>query len=322
VQVDVNGEDCKAVPGTLFVAPEALIGPAGFTPVFGSRTIFDALRQDMAGGKETIVFVHGFSNTFVNAVERAARIVDFYGGTRNIFAFSWPSVGSLLPIPLPYADYAHDRKTAQISGPAIARTLKILYDYIDGLAAAQHCRGKLHLLCHSMGNFALRWALQALLRLPPADTTGSALLTGMPSGDPDPAVLRRTFDQIILAAADEDEDAFDDAAKLKYLPRLGSAVTVYSNKRDWILSKLSAVTKFNGPRLGSFGPDNMGPISDKVSSVDVSDVENFGEDPESHQYYRILPRVRDDIVEVLADKPPNLIHGRAAVREGRWRLLP
>src|SRR6266404_8998436 len=53
-----------------------------------------------------------------------------------------------------------------------------------------------------------------------------------------------------------------------------------------VLNTLSAATKFNGPRLGSDGPDNMGSISDKVTAVDVSEVVSIAQEPENHQYYR------------------------------------
>jgi esterase/lipase superfamily enzyme len=49
---------------------------------------------------------------------------------------------------------------------------------------------------------------------------------------PAPVIVRRTFDQIVLAAADEDDDAFDELLKFQPLPRLGRAVTVYHTQRD------------------------------------------------------------------------------------------
>ena len=156
----------------------------------------------------------------------------------------------------------------------------------------------------------------------PARPGQCQVLAPLSAETPDPSVLRRSFDRMVLAAADEDADAFDDPAKLKYLPRLGQSVTVYHTNKDWVLNTLSAATKFNGPRLGSDGPDNMGSISDKVSAIDVSDVISLAEEPENHQYYRVFPAVRDDIVAVLNGTPQNEVPGRAAVSEGRWRIVP
>lgn len=321
IRVTVERGKAALVKDSLVVAPEQLIGPADFIPKLGSNTIFDALRQSMkTQNRPTLVFVHGFSNSFTDAAERAATIKDFYGIDANIFAFSWPSRASPVLVPLPYEDYAHDRRTAAASGRAIARTLERLYDYVEALAPRERCQQELHLLCHSMGNYALRFGLQELMASN-ATAGPAAPFSASTTPEPDPGKIRRTFDQIVLAAADEDADAFDDPRKLKYLPRLGNDVTVYHTRRDWVLSTVSAITKFNGPRLGTDGPDNMDSISDKVSAVDVSEVITVGEDFESHQYYRRDPFVRDDIVNVLSGKRPDEIPGRSSVMTGRWRLV-
>jgi esterase/lipase superfamily enzyme len=333
-QASVAANRSTFVPNSLYVAPEQLYGP---TIKRGSRDIFEKLRQDMQeGGRPTLVVIHGFSNTFKEAIERAAAIIEFYGIDANVFSFSWPSIGTPLPTPLPYTDYFHDRGTARASGVAIARTMRILYDFIDGLPHRDLCRQQLHLICHSMGNYAFRYAVQALMQVPqgepreymrvtdaPApDREGLPFpaLVAMPTEAPDPNRLRRTFDQIILAAADEDEDALEDSKELRHLPRLGNRVTVYHTQSDWILSTLSSVTKFNGPRLGVSGPENMAMISDKVTAVDVSDAISPKQDFQSHQYYRIFPAVRDDIVSVLVGERQDKIAKRDRTDTQRYRL--
>lgn len=335
-QARISGQGATFVPDSLQVADEQLIGPKIER---GSVTIFDKLREDMkAGGRPTLVHIHGFSNTFTDAIERAAWIVNFYGIDANVFSFTWPSAGSPLPVPLPYRDYFHDRATARASGVAIARTLRILYDFLDGLAPEDLCRQPLHLLCHSMGVFALRHAVQALLQVPQGEPREFAsppegpsslatepsfpALVALPTEGPDPNRLRRTFDQIVLAAGDDDEDAFEDPRELRYLPRLGNRVTIYHTQRDWILATLSDKTKFNGPRLGVSGPENMGPISDKVTAVDVSDVIDPREDFQSHQYYRIFPAVRDDIAAVLRNERQDAIANRTPAGPQRFRVRP
>lgn len=329
VAVDLLKGTNDLMPGSLFVAPEVLTPAPGAPPLLGSRTIFDALRQSMAdNGRPTIVFIHGFSNSFQDAIERAGWISTFYaaGGFKaDIFVFTWPSRGSVLGnVPLPYVDYEHDRGTAAASGPAVGRTFRILYDFVDNLSRDQWCNQELHLLCHSMGCYVLRNGLQAWLKLPdPADAALGApvrSLTYVDRAVRDPIMVRKTFDQIVLAAADEDDDAFDDPNKLGMLPRLGNAVSVYHTRKDWVLNTLSSKTKFNGPRLGTNGPDNMSAISDKVSAIDVSEVFDYGEDIEGHQYYRKIPAIRDDIVAVLSGKRPIDIPGRLALSAGRWLL--
>jgi esterase/lipase superfamily enzyme len=324
VEVDLKKQTHTFIPDSLVVADQTLIFPAGSSPTLGSTTIFEVIRNDMATAKRpTIAFIHGFSNSFVEAIERAGWILAFYGIDANIFVFTWPSSSSAIGAPLPYADHVHDRGTAAASGPAVAHTIRRLYDFVEGLQRDQHCMESIHLLCHSMGNYVLRNAVQALMRLPDATaaTAGDVRsMSALSSATPDPSLLRRTFDKIVLAAADEDADAFDDPAKLKYLPRLGQSVTVYHSPKDWVLNTLSAVTKFNGPRLGNDGPDNMGTISDKVSAIDVSEVLSLTQDPENHQYYRVYPAVRDDIVDVLEGVAQNQIANREPISDGRWRI--
>lgn len=321
VDVDLATGKSRYVEGSLHVAPQKLTVTQGAAKVLGSDTIFDAIRKSMKdGGKPTIALIHGFSNSFTDAIERAAWIRCFYGIDANMFVFSWPSQASPIGIPLPYTDYAHDRRTAAASGIAVARTMRRLYDFIQSVPVDERCDQSIHLLCHSMGNYVLRGAVQALLQLP--DPAGHAEDNTLAASGkaPDPTVLRRYFDKIILAAADEDADAFDDPLKFRFLPRLGQSVTTYYTSRDWILGTLSDAAKFNGPRLGYDGPDNMASISDKVSAVDVSDVLSVFKDPESHQYYRIFPAVRDDILAVLKGTRPTSIPGRSSLGAGRWRL--
>src|SRR5262245_13387820 len=90
--------------------------------------------------RPTIAFIHGFSNNFKDAIERAGWILAFYGVDANMFVFTWPSVGTgTIQVPLPYEDYEHDRGTAAASGPAVARAIRRLYDYIDALNRQQQC---------------------------------------------------------------------------------------------------------------------------------------------------------------------------------------
>lgn len=326
VDVDLAAKTNEMVDGSLRVADQKLLFAARGRPTLGSNTIFDVLRDDMADRKRSaITFIHGFSNSFIDAIERAGWNLVFLGLDANMFVFTWPSIASPIGVPLPYNDYEHDRATAAASGPAVARAIRRLYDYVDRLARDQRCDQSIHLLCHSMGNYVLRNALQALMRLPDPTSvvTGDfRSMMAMSADAPDPSVLRRSFDKIILAAADEDSDAFDDPLKLKYLPRIAESVTVYHNRKDWVLNTLSAITKFNGPRLGNDGPDNMSSISDKVSAIDATDVDNFSNDPESHQYYRTIPAVRDDIAAVLRGTPQNAIPNRRPIASGRWAIKP
>jgi esterase/lipase superfamily enzyme len=326
VDVNLSKRTNVLVPGSLNVASQQLVFAAGQSAVLGSDTVFDAIRASMkTDNKPTIAFIHGFSNSFVDSIERGGWLGEFYGIDANVFVFSWPSIISLLPTPTPFGDYAHDRKTAAASGLAIARTIRRLSDFVDKLDVQDRCQQSIHLICHSMGNYVFRNALQALIEMPdPAAPELSALnaMASLQSASPSSPPLRRYFDKVILAAADEDADAFDDPKKLKFLPRMCQSVAVYYSYKDWVLGTLSNGTKFNGPRLGSEGPDNMSSISDKVSGVDVSAVISSSREPENHQYYRVFAAVRDDIKAVLSNVAADKIANRFAVSQGRWAIKP
>ncbi|NTI44229.1 alpha/beta hydrolase [Rhizobium rhizogenes] len=321
IDVNLSRKTNVLVPGSLVVADQQLLFAEGQSPILGSDTIFDAIRASMkTDNKPTIAFIHGFSNSFVDSIERGGWLSAFYGIDVNMFVFSWPSIISLLPTPTPFGDYAHDRKTATASGLAVARTLRRLSDFVDKLDQEDRCNQSIHLICHSMGNYVFRNGLQALMKLPEPASPALSAVNAMTSLDGTSPSLRRYFDKVILAAADEDADAFDDPTKLKFLPRICRSVTVYYSAKDWILGTLSSGTKFNGPRLGSDGPDNMSTISDKVSAVDVSDVLDASE-PENHQYYRVFPQVRDDIKSVLKGTPPDKVANRQAISQARWKIV-
>ena len=118
------------------------------------------------------------------------------------------------------------------------------------------CVGRLHLMAHSMGAYALRHAVQGMRK---------------EVGDD----LPRLFDEILLFAPDEDADAFEHDHKLALLPRLGRRVTVYHNREDIPLA-ISDLTKGNPDRLGADGPAHPHLLPAKVTVVDCTHVVTTG----------------------------------------------
>ena len=126
----------------------------------GSDQLFGKIRKEInARGCDALVYIHGYANTFEESITRAAQIHEFYEvGPRDnprhpvVFAFCWPSNGGTIP----FWDYTSDRQYAQASGVAMARTLLRLYDYIRG--SNDPCNQRIHVVAHSMGNWALRHA--------------------------------------------------------------------------------------------------------------------------------------------------------------------
>jgi esterase/lipase superfamily enzyme len=200
--------------------------------------------------------------------------------------FSWPSDGTAVP----EMSYYSDREDARASGPAIARAFLKLREFLLKLPEKEYCERCLHLLTHSMGAYALRQGLQALIAK-------------------DAESLTRAFDQIILAAPDEDDDAFELDTKLKLLPRLGRQVTVYFNPNDRALL-ISDKTKANPDRLGSDGPRLVDLIPKKVVLVDCRAVAGHADPRIEHSYYVNSLAMAQDIGAVLNGDLPEAIPNR------------
>ena len=267
--------------------------------ILGSKTLFELLRQRMQERKrDTVLFIHGFNNTFQDALKSAAIIENKYrseGNKKvNVMAVSWPSDGKA-------TRYRRDRHDAQASGMAVARGLVKAIKFLRDLAQEAMCKQKIHLVAHSMGNYVLRWTMQELREM-----SGSN--------------LPRLLDQVILAAADEDDDAFEHDWKLARLPDLCKRVSVYSNRGDYILTG-SDWTKGNPDRLGSDGPGRPNLLHGKVNSIDCTDVVPLGLS-EPHGYYLMTDRVIRDINAALSGKDADVIRKREpTTHSARFRLI-
>jgi len=248
---------------------------------------------------DSLLFIHGFNVSFESAVESSAklgeRLAQLSGSTYkpNIFVFSWPSNGKLF-------DYGDDRHDAKASGYAFARGLAKLTNFLRGATKEESCNCKVNLVAHSMGNYVLRHALQE------AQVVGRSSL------------LPLLFDNVVLTAPDEDNDAFEHHSKLARLPELTKSVTVYYNSEDRALD-VSDVTKGNPERLGSSGPRKPFQLPGKVVTVDVSDVVRGVAE---HSYHVKCDHVVTDLVAVLKGENPDSIPSRAYVPHANgYRLI-
>jgi esterase/lipase superfamily enzyme len=288
-------------------APKVEVYPekieAGEALVLGSERFLKSLHGVMANGAtDTLIFIHGFNVSFMGALAAGAdlaRQVTVEGRPLNVVVFSWPSDGSVVPL----MAYYSDREDARATGPAVARAFLKLRDFVkDRLKPEEYCQRRLHLLAHSMGCYTLRQGLQAILAK-------------------EPRSLTRMFDQILLAAPDEDDDAFEREDKLKALPSLGRQVTVYHNPFDRALL-VSDTTKTNPDRLGSDGPRLIDVLPKKVVVVDCRSIAAGADDLSRHSYYINSRAVSVDIARVMAGQEPEGFPNREYLTTRRaWRLV-
>ncbi|MCC8963381.1 alpha/beta hydrolase [Bradyrhizobium sp. Pear76] len=287
-----NLPDTGWVPDPNSVQLDSPIDASVFQPTTQNRNDIATFARDRlaaelastATSQYGLILLPGFDSTFMDSMSRAAQVMSNYKAG-DIFCFSWPSQGKL-----DLASYKADRDAAAKSANAVADSLRRLFAILRALKGNLPI---LHIVAHSMGNYALQNAVQLI----PAKER-SALL----------------FESAFLMAADVNYDALSKANELKPLITLAKKVLAYKNGGDLALSLSSSILINNYPRLGQWGPRDLGKLPKTVNSVDCSDVGSTqgdnGESHYGHQYYRLSPWVLNDVVQVLAGIPANKIAGR------------
>ncbi len=274
----------------------------------------EAMRDDILGsGKPLMVFIHGFANSFPDAITRAAFHREWLASTGvaeadcSVLAFTWPSPGlvvnpgdvpagvavsllTLMGLALnrqlksPLANrYLDDQGAARASGTSFAVVLDQLVPLLRALRAAGR---RTYLLVHSMGHVVLQNAIDAWI----ASHRAPELL----------------FDHAVLAASDSAAaQAGQPPVWLTSLPLWARGTSLYVSNDDKIL--ILSETVNDTRRLGYTGPPGQGDAvvfpPDRVRFVAcgrLPDTAPGAGIDGSHQYYRRIPAVRDDIARALA----------------------
>jgi esterase/lipase superfamily enzyme len=180
--------------------------------------------QAELSANDVLLYVHGYDNTFEDALLRAAQLhldLEFPGRT---VAFSWPSLGEEVvyenddPERAKIA-YHDDLKAADASVAALAET-------IQSLAESGGPSRRIHVVAHSLGNRILLAALKKL-----ADDGKEGLV-----------------DQIVLAAPDVAVAELQDCQSC--LTQVCRRTSVYSSTKDVALYLSSNVHRMIDKLLG------------------------------------------------------------------------
>lgn len=137
--------------------------------------------------RQVLVFIHGFNNTFDDAVRKAAQLagdlemVDCDGRARGVaIAYSWPAQGTFL-------SYLADEENAEW-------TQQRLVPFLQALSrVCQQERAELHLVAHSMGSRVLIRSLADLANTGVSHPVGHVILLA-------PDMGKSLFDQYLERA--------------------------------------------------------------------------------------------------------------------------
>jgi esterase/lipase superfamily enzyme len=158
------------------------------------------LAAQASHGRDVLIYVHGYKQTFETATLDAARLSDGIVFRGDTLVFSWPSRAGLL-------DYAYDRESAMWSRDALERVLDRLMANPGG--------GRIHIVAHSLGTML---TLESLRQLHARHGDAAAERIGA----------------VVFAAPDIDMDSFSSS-----LPRIGALagrITVIAASNDLALA--------------------------------------------------------------------------------------
>ena len=134
-------------PSHLPPNPEKEFAVTEVTKVQSERQALDWFRKNRNGKRQVLIFVHGFNNTYADAVFRYAQIVHDSGTDAAPILFTWPSRGRAF-------DYLYDKESANYSRRA-------LEDLILQAARSPDVQD-VTILAHSMGGWLAAEALRGV----------------------------------------------------------------------------------------------------------------------------------------------------------------
>jgi esterase/lipase superfamily enzyme len=245
----------------------ALVGVSYLRRADALHEVKGELELRAPADRDILLFVHGFNTNFGEAVTRTAQLTRDLPFAGVPVLFSWPSRAKLV-------DYIYDRDSATYSRPYLSATIELL--------ARETGARRVHIVAHSMGNWALLEALRDL-----------HARTGM--------ALKGRLGNVILAAPDVDVDVFrQEAGAIRGLPE---SITLLASSEDRAL-KASARLAGNVPRAGEVIDGK--PIQvPGIVAIDLSGVEAHSDPIAAHGAFANQPQVVTRIGALLRRDDPN-----------------
>lgn len=198
----------------------------------------DDQRMAQTGGR-ALLYVHGFNNSFRDAVLRAAQVADNINYNGRVYVFSWPSVETTAR----YFDDLDNAEQAEIQ----------LQQFIRAILEDSNIQ-RLDVIAHSMGSQPTLRALGNLRAL--FDQRRGTTPRG-----------RLRLGQVIFASPDVSTPVFQ--AKISELVPFADRTTVYVSSADCALS-LASNLRWGTPRAG-YKPRGTNPMyAEGVQVIDTT----------------------------------------------------
>lgn len=245
------------------------------------------LRDELArtDRKDVFVFVHGFNNTFQDAIFTLGMMWHAAGRPGVAVAYTWPAgMGGLF-------GYAYDRESGEYTTFHLKRFLKALASSPDV--------ERVHLIAHSRGTDVVSTALRELH----IEYRAKNLRTAE----------QLKLQNLVLAAPDLDAQVFRQRFAIEDLHLAARRVTIYLSREDFALWASNLL--FGGKaRMGNLTIDELGPEAVRqmqaLREFHIIDcrVTGFGS---SHNYAFTHPAVLSDLILLLRDgRAPGAENGR------------
>jgi esterase/lipase superfamily enzyme len=222
--------------------------------------------------KDVYVFVHGYDNTFLDAVETIGQMWHFLGRQGVPVAYTWPAGrGGLL------RGYTYDRESSEFTVYHLKEMLRIIASCPDV--------NKVHIISHSRGTDV---ALSALRELH-LEFTGAGKNTRQ----------ELKLKTLILAAPDLDIEVVIQRMVTVHLGRVPEQCAIYVCSKDsalgisnWLFGGSTRLGKIRGDM---FSADELEAMR-KVKSVQLIDARISDPGPYGHSYFHANPAVSSDLI--------------------------
>jgi len=255
--------------------------------------------------KEVFVFVHGYNNTFEDAVFAMAELWHFLGRIGVPLVYTWPAGHPGL------FGYTYDRESSEFTVYHLRRILDLLASYPEV--------EKIHLIAHSRGTDVAVAAVREL--------TIAARAAEISPRE------KYKIHNFVLAAPDLDLQVATQRIVGDKLPLSAHRMTIYTSPEDKAISAAAMLFASPRGRLGTFGKEELaGEVKTAVeySTANLAFV-NFTTaggaigsigDSYGHSYFRDAPSVASDLVLMLRDDLDPGTPGRPLERLGHhfWRV--